>query len=714
MRAAALLALLLAAASPARGEGLVLNFRDAEIGTIVETVARSTGQRFVYDSELRGRVTIILEDEISPEEALEVLNAALLTVGYATIPGPAGAWKILPIEAAKGTAPWLQREPSSESTRLVTTLVRLQAADPEELARILGQEARASIVLPYARTNGLIIAAPENVLAGMLEIVRALDRASTTVLEVVPLRYADAAAVANQLDLVFKPGTAPEVPWRIVVDERTNSLVVQAAPARVAEVRRFIETIDVPKRSDSGFHVVRVVNGDAETIAEQLSALQVGAPAAGASAGTSPKAGYDIVADAPTNSLVIRAAPAVFSELARVIGELDHIPPRVGIEAHVWDVQTSNALDLGFDALVPLVLPDDPNDTVAFATIGNVASLIGPDTPAPFLARFTRKPLVIPVIGPDGNATEVIVPEGAAQITASQGDVSIRVITSPYLLAASGEEQLIFAGDQVPIPVSSASAATPTTTAGGVAAEQDPFQTSLQIERQDVGVELRVKPIAVSDDVVTLELHIEISSVADTVVRLGQDVSVSNSLGPTLRKFNVDANVRLNSGAVVLIAAAPADASFANETGVPFLKDIPILGWFFRTTGEIKRRRRIVAAVQVNEIHSPEEQRAESIVRRLALERHGLRTDPLRGLTDAPYALHVATRASRVEAEQIAAELDPLAGTPAILPFDEDGATHYDVYLLGFDEISQLGALTVDLRRRGFFTRLEVVGAPRT
>ena len=127
MRALTALALVLALAASARAQdGLVLNFRDAEIRDVVDLVARSTGQRFLYDSELRGRVTIILEDEISRDEALEVLNAALLMVGYATLPGPGGTWKILPIEAAKGAAPWLYGPASSESTRLVTTLVRLE------------------------------------------------------------------------------------------------------------------------------------------------------------------------------------------------------------------------------------------------------------------------------------------------------------------------------------------------------------------------------------------------------------------------------------------------------------------------------------------------------------------------------------------------------------------------------------------------------------
>jgi general secretion pathway protein D len=251
MRALATFALVLCRDLRARaGEGLVLNFRDAEIAAIVETVARSTGQRFIYDSELRGRVTIILEDEISPEEALEVLNAALLMVGYATTPGPGGAWKILPIEAAKGAAPWMHREPSSESAGLVTTLVRLEAADPEELARILGQESRSTIVLPYARTNGLIIAAPENVLAGMLDLVRALDQASATVLEVMPLRYADAAA-SPASSMSCSAGTRCGA-WRIVVATR-NSLVAGRRARR--RVRRYVEMVDV-KRSDSGFHVV--------------------------------------------------------------------------------------------------------------------------------------------------------------------------------------------------------------------------------------------------------------------------------------------------------------------------------------------------------------------------------------------------------------------------------------------------------------------------
>ncbi len=710
MRALAGFAIVILLAASARGQGLVLNFRNAEITAIVEAVARATGQRFVYDRDLRGRATIILEDEITADEALEVLNAALLMTGYATTPGPDGIWKILPIEASRGAAPWLYDEASSESARLVTTLVRLDSADPDEIADILGRDTRAAIVLPYPATNGLIIAAPEDRLAAMLVVVRSLDKASKTELRVFPLRYADAETLAGQLDEAFGSGNAPERPWRVVVDSRTNSLLVQGPPARVAEVGALIETLDLPTRSASGVHVVRVVNAEAEVLADHLRGLELES----ADASGLPDSALEIVTDDATNSLVIRATPAVFAQVSRVIGELDRIPARVGIEVHVWDVETAKGVELGFDALLPLVHIEDPNDTIAFTAIGDAASLLAPPEAQPFLARFTRTPLVIPIIGPDGLPTVAVVPTGGAQITAAQGDVSIRALTSPYLLAAAGEEQRIFSGDQVPIPVSSGAAATTDfgTDASGTSST-DPFVTSVAIQRQDVGVDLKITPTVVTEDIIVLELHVTVSSVADALTVVSESETSSEERGPTLRKFDVDANVRLTDGAVMLVAAAPADTTASTVTGVPYLMDIPILGWFFRSTRDVARTRRLVTAVQATRIDSPEEQRAESTTRRLAFERQLLRVGPLGSLTSAPYAVLVATRATRAEADLVVEEIRGLAGTPALVPWRGDERDRYDVYLIGFEQISELGPVTVLLRERGFSTRLEVATPPR-
>ena len=103
--------------------------------------------------------------------------------------------------------------------------------------------------MPYAPTNSLIISAREDRLAHILEIVRALDLASATTIAVLPLRYADAGPIANQVDVALLRDAKPDEPLRVVVDERTNSLVVQGAPERVAEVRDYVELRRLPSRA---------------------------------------------------------------------------------------------------------------------------------------------------------------------------------------------------------------------------------------------------------------------------------------------------------------------------------------------------------------------------------------------------------------------------------------------------------------------------------
>ena len=722
--------------SDAGDDQLLLNFRDAQPGAIIESIARATHTSFIVDPGMRGNLTIALEDKVSRAEALEVLNAALLSIGYAPVPRPGGGFTVLPIEAAKGSAPWAHRSVSEQSERMLTTMVRLTSANAADLAKLLAPSDRSSLVIPYPPTNSLIIAAAEDRIAYLLELMRALDQSAATRIQVIPLRWADAGQVATQLDTVFEPGksgkndTRPEVPFKVVVDPHTNSLIVQSRPARLAEVRKYVELIDVPKRSNSKVHVVRVMNADASQLAQQLSSISLGEPPRTSVAGASsvartasvsqlPGKTFTVTADPATNSLLIFADAGTFALLSEVIAEIDRIPARIAIEAHVWDVQTTHALDLGFDALLPLLIPDSVNDVVAFAAFGNPAPLIQQEVTkaGPFLARFTRKPLLLPVIGPDGTPTTIVAPEGGAQFTAAQGEVQFSALSSPYLLAASGEEQHVFAGENVPIPVTNGAAntsatgsqtpppSTSTTTPGVVSSA---FQTNLNITRQDLGIDLRVKPVSVSDDLVLVEVAVEVSAVAATASTSG-----ANDIGPTVNKIRFEATLRLSDGSVVLVASAPHDETTNGAELVPWFGHIPVLGWLFRSTSDRVQRRRLVISLQATQLHSPSEERAEQMERTLAFQRRNQRIQPLRSLVTEPYALLVATRDSREAAEKLLPEISDLPGDPLVVEWNEFGAQRYDVYLTGFREIASLGYEAVRLRERGFTPRLEIAGVPQ-
>jgi len=746
-RVTALVLFVLFATSSARAadESLVLNFRDADPRAVVEAVARATGTRFVMDDSLSSsHLTIVLADKVSPAEAIEILNAGLLTLGFASVPLPAGGYSILPLEGAKPGAPWVH-DPSKDSERLVTTLVRLEAANAADLARLLLPADRSSIVVPFVPTNSLIISAAEDRLAHIIGILRALDLAASTKVAVISLRWADAGQVASQLDTLFVKDDKTDKPLRVVVDARTNSLVVQGAPSRVTEVRKYVELVDQPARTKSRVHVVRVMNVDAAELADQLrsiaseraaartgalstapprsAALPRATAAPTATRGTggtggvlsaSPAQKISIVADEPTNSLLISCDAATFGELAEVIGQLDVIPPRIAVEAWVLVVDTTQTLDIGFDAIVPLLVPGQLGGDVAFALLGNPAPLIADQAAglAPLVVRFTRRPFLLPISDPNGNPTSVAVPEGAAQITAAQGDAVVRTLSSPYLLAASGEEQHIFAGQNVPIPVSgstdpNAPRNTSTVTPGQVGSD---FVVSQNIQRQDVGIDLRVKPVSVSEHLTSMDVAIKVDEVNPSAA---QGTASSQDLGPTLDLLKVEANIRIDDGAVVLIAGAPKDTSIQAESKTPFLGDIPILGWLFKTISDNHARRRVVVALQATQIHTPAEDRAQNMERALAFGRRAARVQPLRGLVSEPYALLVATRATRAEAEAVLPELHGLAGEPLVVEWQDDGQPRFDVYLTGFAEIAALGGEALALRERGFTPRLEIAGDPR-
>jgi general secretion pathway protein D len=670
------------------GLGLVLDLRDVELSQLVDTVTRETGETVILDPSVTGRVTIIAEDELSPKEAREVLQAALLLSGYAMIPAPGGSYKVLRVESARGQAPFGPAGTADDSSdRLLVTLVRLESADARTLetmlrAGIIG----AGLVFALPDTNSLILATTQAQIARLLAIIRALDEATATELRVLPLRYAQADATRTQIQEAIGSEASDE--YRLIADARTNSLIVEGSPGRVRQVQDLLQTIDMPAPGRGELHVVRVRNADSESLATQLLSLRSGQVGQDALSGRD----YDVVADAPTNSLLIRANPSVFGALSQVISELDHQPPSVVLDISIFEVDTSTSLQLGFDALIPLLVPDAPGDAVGVTLIGTLASLAagGALQPGPFIARVVGEPILIPFIDENGVPQVLVAPKGAAQLTAAEGEATLLSLMNPHLLAASGEEQRIFTGQNVPIAQS------------GPGGTSDAFVTSVAIQRADVGVDLRVTPL-VHDDNVELDLALTLSSVADS-----SEQSLAPATGPVLRKLDLRAKIHLVDGAVAMVASTPQENTQVSVAGVPWLSRIPVLGVLFRNTSEKTRRSNVLILAQATLVSTPSDDRAETLLRRLAFERQLERMRPLSTVTEAPYALLVTTRTNRADADAVAQAL-ATHGTVEVVEWRRGDEDRFDVYLIGFTQLPELAAQAVKLRRAGYRPKMTVI-----
>ncbi len=204
----------LAPAEAAAPEGSIeLRFRSTEIGEVIRTIASATGVPHVADEglTLRGPVTITGSVRVTPREALELLDAALLLKGFAAFPAPGGVRKILHLSSAGSAAPWRPGGPG-DGEAPVATLVRLEAARARDVHGALRPLAGTStLLLAYPPTNSLILAGSESRVRRLLGLVQALDRDAFEGVTVRRLRHRGAREVAHLLDATFGESTGGAV-----------------------------------------------------------------------------------------------------------------------------------------------------------------------------------------------------------------------------------------------------------------------------------------------------------------------------------------------------------------------------------------------------------------------------------------------------------------------------------------------------------------------
>jgi len=687
------LAVEVARRGPSPGEGIVLALRDTALADVVRSVGDATGVRFVYDERLEGRITLAAPARVTREEALGLLDAALAVAGFVAVPARDGTRRVLPANLGPSLAPWKPGALAGDAEAPVATLVRLENARAEELVPALLPWLGGAIALAQTPGNAVLLAGPERRLHALVSMLRSLDEAAAEPVWVRRLEHGRAEDVAEwlRLEVGGLPGTRPRA--GVWADARSNALIVRASPDEVDRLRARVAELDQPERFDGLVRVLRVRHADVDDLAERLRALAAAADAPGGEA----LAGrfLSVAVDRPTHSLIVAADPETQQVVEDVVRELDRPPPRVAVDAMVVEVLTEDSLELGFDAFLPLLTPKKFGDAVA----GVLLDPTGGGLPQPgagagpaFAARYTREPLVIPIIDSNGNPVDVLVPRESAVLTADGRDLAARTLMQPHLVVASGDEQEIFAGDQVPIPVASS-------TPGNA------LEVRQTIQRQDVGVRMRVRPSLGQANVVRLELDLEVSRVVPSPISLGTDV------GPRIQQRRIQSTVVLGDGEIAVVGLAREQGLDSTESGTPYLKDVPVLGTFFRATRESRRHSELVVTVRARVLRDDADVAAEGIRRRLGVERVLARAGALEAGEEPSWAVRVASLGDERGAQELAERLAGEGLAARSVPWTWEGLARFDVYATGFARLADATAAASRLGERGFDAELVAVPA---
>jgi hypothetical protein len=180
-------------------------------------------------------------------------------------------------------------------------------------------------------------------------------------------------------------------------------------------------------------------------------------------------------------------------------------------------------------------------------------------------------------------------------------------------------------------------------------------------------------------------------------------------VGPTLEKRQIQTKIRLADGGLAVIGMSQEGSGSDAETSAPFLREIPVLGLLTSSSSGATQDAHLVFAVQARVLRSQEEDLAESIRQRLAMERNLSRVEGLSRSPGEPYAVLVATRGSAEEAAAVAEPLREEGAEVQIGRWSGPEQEHFDVYLTGYRSLDHAGGDALELRERGFAPQVVVL-----
>ena len=564
---------------PAQQQRITPNFKDADITQIAEAVSAATGKNFIIDPRVRAQVTMLSATPMSPEAFYQTFLSILAVYNFIAIPD-GNVVKILPdANARQSPSVDLPDTVSSTSDEIVTQVIDVKNVNAAQLVPILRPMIpQYGHLAAYPAGNILIISDRANNVNRMMRIIRRIDQVGDQDVEVVPLQNASAAEVVRVMNSLYQGAAAAAeggTPMKVVADERSNSVLISGDQNQRLRVRTLIASLDTPLEAGGDTRVRYLHYANADKIAPKLKEQMTGIAQATGGAGGAPGGGQSpqaqaeknslIWADPANNALVITAPPKIMRQIMAIIDKLDIRRPQVLVEAIIADVNVTKQAELGVN-------------WAAFGTGSNVpaAAFVSPvgGTSIVDLAATVQNPanvstqlLTGTTLGVGRIGTGAV--NFAAVLRAISSDAHTNIIATPSAVTMDDQEAELKVAQEVPFVTGSF---TNTGVGAGVNGAVNPFQT---IQREEVGTIMKVTPtISAEGTSVMLKLSIESSSIAQ---------KPAGAVDLVTNKRTVTTNVLVEDGGVVVIGGLLQNNNQKQESRVPVLGSIPLIGLAFKT-----------------------------------------------------------------------------------------------------------------------------------
>ncbi len=513
---------LIKAAPEGEDKYIVLNFDDADLEVVLQTISELVGLNYILGPRVKGKITIQTYKKIPRSDLLTVLHSILEVNGFTTVQSghyvkiiPSGEAKQYPIETRVGKD---EAEIASDDV-VVTQIIPLEYIAVDEMAGIIKPlVSRSGTLITHKSTNIMILSEVSSNIKRLMKIINMMDQPTQLDLgEKVFVYYVengDAETLAGILNKVYEEKTTQKEITKVIQPVTTSAKKTRTRTQRRKQI---------------------ITKG--EGISSSLEGE------------------INIVSAKEINALIIKTTPRNYKVVLELLKKIDIMPRQVLIEVLIADITLSDDFSFGLEW-----------------EINNASQKIGgskmplAQTTGFFPAGSEGVGGILTYVMQQGDIFKSTI---AAQ--AKKGNVN--VLSSPHILTTDNQEASIAIVDQIPIST--------------YTSDPNTLTSYSSVQYKDAGITLKVTPKINDKGLVSMKISLNVSDVGEKTY--GGETSFLSRDAST--------SVVVQSGQTLVIGGLIKESQRNDRSGIPFLMDIPVIGYLFGTVSKTVNKTELVMLI---------------------------------------------------------------------------------------------------------------------
>lgn len=555
-------------------ERVNVNFSNLEINDFIKLVSKITNKNILISNRVTGTIDFISTTPIYDDELIGILISVLKSKGFTLIKNDSIYEIVRSIDAAEYNVNVERPGKTLGGSIMVTQAIEIKNENVDIIAaKVRYLISKTAKLMTMSESNTLLITDfPKNI-ETIKKVIKDLEANDEVIVKIVYIKNTEVKKLQARLvdiaNSIFNQNVASQK-VKILLDDNVNGIIIVGNKENIEKIEKLIEKLDTESNIDKSVNVFALKNSDAKSVLATLTDI------VSKQTFTDPSMKPNITVSEEINSVIVVGDPITTRGIKLIIDELDKEKYQVYITARIVEISKNESENIGIkygfaagDVSASGLYAMSANfgaaglTNTAIQAVTSALSGIGGASQSVKNNYNSDGQLISTDTGP-----EVVTKAFALGATLDflETNGASKSVSNPSILCVNNKESSIYVGKTIAV-----SSGTTSNAAAGI---------THNIKREDIGLELKIKPRVSSTDKVSLDVGVIMESILD-------DGSKNQTGQPVTAKQEVKTQAILRNGENIIIGGLVKKISRDSVSKIPILGDIPLIGKYLFSSSSI-------------------------------------------------------------------------------------------------------------------------------